>query len=118
MGNQYLQEVTGLIEKQQGNRGPVWLCGKQLLEMIAADEAACKLVLDDLKHGGLTLAGCEGEIRKFACTHGNCCTGPEAATVIRKYFGLPDKGKQPAPIPAPAPAAPEADTVNLEDFFG
>lgn len=116
MQNQYLQEVTGLIEKQQGKRGPVWLCGMQLLEMIAADEAACKLVLDDLKHGGLTLNGCEGEIRKFATGHGGCCTGPEAETVIRKYFGLPDKGKQPEP--EQKPAAPAADTVNLEDFFG
>ena len=116
MGNQYLQEVTELIEKQQGGRGPVWLCGKQLLEMIAADEAACKLVLDDLKHGGLTLKGCEGEIWKFACKNGSCCTGPEAETVIRKYFGLPDKGQQPDPVPAPE--EPTADTVNLEDFFG
>lgn len=116
MGNQYLQEVTGLIEKQQGKRGPVWLCGMQLLEMIAADEAACKLVLDDLKHGGLTLTGCESEIRKFATGHGNCCTGPEAETVIRKYFGLPAKGKQ--PVSVPAAAMPAADTVNLEDFFG
>lgn len=113
MGNRYLQEVTELIGKQQGGRGPVWLCGMQLLEMIAADEAACKLVLDDLQHGGLSLMGCEGEIRKCACAHGSCCTGPEAETVIRKYFGLPEKGKQSDPVPEPA-----ADIVNLEDFFG
>lgn len=116
MGNQYLQEATELIGKQQGERGPVWLCGKQLLEMIAADEAACKLVLDDLKHGGLSLKGCEGEIRKFACAHGNCCTGPEAETVIRKYFGLPDKGEKPEQ--KPGPVEPTHDIVNLEDFFG
>lgn len=38
MGNQYLQEATEIIRKQQGPRGPVWMCGEQLLEMIAPDE--------------------------------------------------------------------------------
>ena len=44
MKNSYLQEVTEIIRKQQGPRGPVWMCGEQLLEMIAPDEAAGKLV--------------------------------------------------------------------------
>lgn len=66
MQNQYLQEVTEIIRKQQGPRGPVWMCGEQLLEMIAPDEAAAKLVLDDLKHGGMSLKGCEANIRAFA----------------------------------------------------
>lgn len=34
MGNRYLQEVTEIVRKQQGKRGPVWMCGEQLLEMI------------------------------------------------------------------------------------
>ena len=46
MKNPYLQEVTEIIRKQQGPRGPVWMCGEQLLEMIAPDEAAAKLVLN------------------------------------------------------------------------
>ena len=39
----YLQEVTESIRKQQGPRGPVWMCGEQLLEMIAPgrDETRC-----------------------------------------------------------------------------
>ena len=44
MKNPYLQEATEIIRGQQGKRGPVWMCGEQLLEMIAADEAAAKLV--------------------------------------------------------------------------
>lgn len=119
MQNPYLQEVTGLIEKAAGDRGPVWLCGGQLLEMIAQDEEACKLVLNDLKHGGMSLKGCEGEIRKFATGHGGCCTGPEAEAVIRKYFGLPDGvAKAEGAEDLPQPEEPAADTVNLEDFFG
>ena len=31
MKNSYLQEVTEIIRKQQGPRGPVWMCGEQLL---------------------------------------------------------------------------------------
>ena len=44
MKNSYLQEVTEIIRKQQGPRGPVWMCGEQLLEMIAPgrDEAKGK----------------------------------------------------------------------------
>lgn len=48
MSNRYLQEATALIRDQQGSRGPIWMCGEQLLEMITPDEAATKLVLDDL----------------------------------------------------------------------
>ena len=90
MKNPYLQEATEIIRKQQGPRGPVWMCGEQLLEMIAPDEAAAKLVLDDLKHGGMSLKACEAEIRAFAQKNGSCCTGKEAEKIIRKYFGLPD----------------------------
>ena len=31
MKNTYLQEVTEIIRKQQGPRGPVCMCGEQLL---------------------------------------------------------------------------------------
>lgn len=117
MKNQYLQEATEIIRKQQGPRGPVWMCGEQLLEMIAPDEAAAKLVLDDLKHSGMSLKGCEAEIRAFACKNGSCCTGAEAEKIIRKYFGLPEQTEAPKPEPA-APPAPAGNIVNLEDFFG
>lgn len=117
MQNQYLQEVTEIIRKQQGPRGPVWMCGEQLLEMITPDEAASKLVLDDLQHGGMSLQGCEANIRAFASKNGSCCTGPEAEKVIRKYFGLPEQTAAPKPEPA-APPAPARNIVNLEDFFG
>lgn len=46
MGNQYLQEATEIIRKQQGPRGPVWMCGEQLLEMIAPDEEAAKAMAE------------------------------------------------------------------------
>jgi hypothetical protein len=28
MGNRYLQEATEAVRKQQGKRGPVWMCGE------------------------------------------------------------------------------------------
>lgn len=117
MQNQYLQEVTALIRKQQGPRGPVWMCGEQLLEMITPDEAASKLVLNDLKHGGMSLRDCEANIRAFASKNGSCCTGAEAEKIIRKYFGLLARAEAPKPEPA-APPAPAGNIVNLEDFFG
>ena len=116
MKNPYLQEATEIIRKQQGPRGPVWMCGEQLLEMIAPDEAAAKLVLDDLKERGLLFA-CEANIRAFAQKNGSCCTGQEAEKIIRKYFGLPEQTAAPKPEPA-APPAPAGNIVNLEDFFG
>lgn len=117
MQNQYLQEATEIIRKQQGPRGPVWMCGEQLLEMIAPDEEAAKLVLDDLKHGGMSLKGCEANIRAFASTNGNCCTGAEAEKIIRKYFGLPEQTAAQKQEPAASPAT-AGNIVNLEDFFG
>ena len=116
MQNPYLQEVTALIRKQQGPRGPAWMCGEQLLEMITPDAAASKLVLDDLKHGGMSLRGCEADIRAFASKNGGCCTGSEAEKIIRKYFGIPAQAE--APKLEPEPPAPAGNIVNLEDFFG
>ena len=116
MGNRYLQETTKRIRQQQGKRGPIWMCGEQLLEMIAADEAACKLVLDDLKHGGMSLEGCEKKIREFARGHENCCTGAEAEKIIREYFGLPEKAEDARP--EPEAKEPVDGEINLEDFFG
>ena len=117
MKNPYLQEATEIIRKQQGPRGPVGMCGEQQLEMIAPDEAAAKLVLNDLKHGGMSLKACEANTRTFACKNGSCCTGQEAEKIIRKYFGLPEQTDAPKPEPA-APPAPAGNIVNLEDFFG
>ncbi len=117
MKNPYLQEATEIIRKQQGPRGPVWMCGEQLLEMIAPDEAAAKLVLNDLKHGGMSLKDCEAKIRAFAYKNRSCCTGPEAGKIIREYFGLPEQTAAPKPEP-PAPPATVGNIVNLEDFFG
>lgn len=117
MKNPYLQEATEIIRKQQGQRGPVWMCGEQLLEMIAPDEAAAKLVLNDLKHGGMSLKACEANIRTFAQKNGSCCTGAEAEKIIRKYFGLPEQTEAPKTETA-APPAPAGNIVNLEDFFG
>ncbi len=116
MKNPYLQEATEIIRGQQGKRGPVWMCGEQLLEMIAPDEAVAKLVLNDLKHGGMSLKGCEAEIRAFACKNGSCCTGQEAEKIIREYFGL-QKAETASQKPETA-TAPAADVINLEDFFG
>ena len=116
MKNPYLQEATEIIRGQQGKRGPVWMCGEQLLEMIAADEEAAKLVLDDLKHGGMSLKGCEAKIRAFANKNGSCCTGAEAEKIIREYFGL-QKAETARQEPETA-TAPADDIINLEDFFG
>ncbi len=114
MGNRYLQEVTEIVRKQQGKRGPVWMCGEQLLEMIAQDEDATKLVLDDLTHGGMSLEKCEKKIREFARGHGGCCTGAESEKIIREYFGLPDAQRAPE---QEQPEKPADDVIDLEAFF-
>lgn len=115
MENRYLQEATEIVRKQQGKRGPVWMCGEQLLEMIAQDEDATKLVLDDLTHGGMSLEKCEKKIRKFARGNGGCCTGSEAEKIIREYFGL-QKAEAASKDPETA-AAPAGDVIELEAFF-
>jgi hypothetical protein len=39
MGNRYLQEVTEIVRKQQGKRGPVWMCGGDHWEWRGLPEA-------------------------------------------------------------------------------
>jgi hypothetical protein len=118
MGNRYLQEVTEIVRKQQGKRGPVWMCGEQLLEIIAQDEDATKLVLDDLTHGGMSLEKCEKKIREFARGHGGCCTGMEGEMIIREYFGLPDEQRTPEQETVEEPKnEPADDVIDLEAFF-
>lgn len=39
MGNRYLQDVTGIVRKQQGKRGPVWMCGGDHWEWRGLPEA-------------------------------------------------------------------------------
>lgn len=114
MKGQIYQEAETIIRKQQGKRGPVWMCGEQLLEMIGKDEAAAQLVLNDLTHGGMSLEGCEAKIERFAKANGGCCTGAEAETIIREYFGLPERA-EPEQAEKATPAS--GDVVRLEDFF-
>ena len=112
MDHEILQEVTELVRKQQGGkRGPVWMCGEQLLEMIGQDVEAAKLVLDDMQHGGLSLTGCEKKIKTFATKNGNVCVGPEAEKIIRDYFGLQERAT------VQKLAAEPAGGISLEDFF-
>lgn len=44
MKNPYLQEATEIIRGQQGKRGPVWMCGEQLLEWHCSQ---CGYCIDD-----------------------------------------------------------------------
>lgn len=112
MDKEILQEAEAMIRSQQGDRGPKWMCGEQLLEIIGRDVQRAKLALDDLQHGGMSLAACEMQIRKFAQKNDGCCTGPEADKIIRAYFGLPGQAEEKKPKDAQA-----ADTIRMEDFF-
>ena len=88
---------------------------KEMVEN-SIDAGATRITVE-IQHGGMSLKGCEANIRAFARKNGSCCTGPEAEKTIRKYFGLPEQTAAPKPEPA-APPAPAENIVNLEDFFG
>lgn len=115
-----LIELSNTVQKQvekEYEYSPVRGVARQLMDIIGQDQQAAAIVLEDLK-GGLTVKGCEEEIKKWVDKHhkGNSgyCPPDIAEGIIRKYFGLAKADAEPAPAPQPKP---KAKIINLEDFL-
>lgn len=102
--------------QQPKERTPVWMVGEQLKDLLRAEPHLAELVSQDLDVKEMSLAACEKKIKAYADGHktGNfaCVIPSEAEEIIRKFYGLPEKGAE------PALALSAADNVlHLEDFF-
>ncbi len=114
MGN--LEDAIRKIEAQQPKEHTtVWCCGEQLKDMLRAEPALAELVSQDLDNKSMSIAECEkkikaraDEIHKTAKGGGAAVSPMEAEGIIRKFYGLPERG-----------AAPQkkAEVIDLASFF-
>lgn len=106
-----LEKITS---QQPKERTPVWMVGEQLKDMLRVESHLAEIVAQDLDVKEMSLAECEKKIKKFADKHktgGFSCVIPsEAEQIIRKFYGLPEKGSNPVPVAAD-------NVLHLEDFF-
>lgn len=111
------EETMAAIEAQQPKeRGPVWMVGEQLKDMLRAEPALADLLTKDLSGGGMTLADAEKKIAERARKNkvGNCgCVTPaEAEDILRRFYGLPPRGQAAAPKPSA-----RGVVIDLADFL-
>lgn len=92
------EDAIALITAQQPKeRGPVWMVGEQLKDMLRNEPALADLLAKDIFGSGMTLADAEKKIAAQAEKNkvGNCgCVTPaEAEEALRKFYGLPPRGQ-------------------------
>lgn len=108
-----LEKITA---QQPKERTAVWMVGEQLKDMLRAEPHMAEIVAQDLDIKEMSLADCEKKIKKYADEHktGNfaCVIPSEAEQIIREFYGLPEKGAEPAPVFSTA-----GNVLRLEDFF-
>lgn len=113
--------VFEMIEAQQKGKEntPAWMVGEQLKDICRNEPASAELVAQDLSNTGMGIAECEKKIKKYADAHrkdNSYCVIPTVAEdIIRKFYGLPERGA--ASVPAPAPANEALPILNMADFF-
>ena len=108
---------------------PAWMVGEQLKDICRADSHCAELVEKDLDNKSMGLADCEKKIKALADEKhkkqkGSCvCISPaEAEKVIRKFYGLPEAGKQSLSQPAADSSfytrEPEyGEIIDISDFL-
>ena len=117
----YLEDAIRKIEAQQPKEHTtVWCCGEQLKDILREEPALAELVAQDLEKKDMSIAACErkikaraDEIHKTAKGSGVAVSSWEADGIIRKFYGLPERGER------PQPAAPQKQggVIDLADFF-
>ena len=122
--NETLHQAIAAITAQQGEEhSTVWMAGEQLKDILRDQPECAELVLKDFENKAMGIAECEKKIKAYADelhskmknkASGVGVSPAEAEKIIRKFYGLPDRGEQePKPIAKPE----RKGTVSLEDFF-
>ena len=109
-----LEKVLQAIEEQQKKLGesPAFWVGEQLKDILRETPAAAQIVLEDFS-AGHTVADCEKKIKAYAERNHGCCPPPEAARIIREFFGITDYTQ----VVAPAEKHTTRRAINLVDFM-
>ncbi len=108
-----LKRALAAIEAQQPKeRTTVWVCGEQLKDILRDEPRLAEIVLTDLGKKGMGLADCEKKIKERARAFGGGLAGPEAESIIRKFYGLPERSPE-----SRVQRSEKAEVIELADFF-
>lgn len=119
-----LENAIRRIEEQQPKeQTTVWGVGEQLKDILRGEPHLAEIVLQDLENKSMSLTECEkkikaraDEIHKTANGTGVCVTPMEAEGIIRRFYGLPERGERIATAPG-APRNDGGEVIDLADFF-
>ena len=116
--------VFDKIKVQQEKAGlgaPAYYVGCQLVDMLRAEPELIELVEKDIEVSGMGIADCEKKIkeladkkRKESKTNFAFVTPWEAEEIIRKFYGLPERGNSLRPCGTPHPTGWSAHTSERE----
>ena len=112
--------MAKIATMQKGKEGlPEYNIGEQLKDIARSEPASAELIDQDLDKDGMALSDVAKEFQKYADEKNKkskakcvCITPIEAESLIRKFYGLPDR--------ASAPAEAEKETgsmLDLSDFI-
>lgn len=109
------EALNAITAQQPKERSTVWMAGEQLKDMIRQDEAAAKIVLEDLRgNSQMTLAAAEKKIAERARQNkvgsSGCVTTMEAEEILREFFGLGAAGAADTKAGSPK-------IIDLADFL-
>jgi len=82
-------------------RSAAWMVAEQLKEVCRNESASAALIERDIDNPGMGIADAEKKIKAFADAHKTggfaCVTPVEAEGILRKFYGLPERGAEAAP---------------------
>lgn len=113
-----MNEAITKLREQQAKvqaRSPQWMVAEQLIDICRNEPKSAELIAKDLDVKEMSITEAEKRIKSFADDHktGNfsCVTPAEAEDILRKFYGLPERGA------ANEDAAPADKVIDLMDFL-
>ena len=112
--------IVKIETMQKGKEGlPEYNIGEQLKDIARAEPASAELIDQDLDKEGMALADVAKAFQKYADEENKkskskcvCITPLVAEGLIRKFYGLPDRGAVPA-----VEKSKEENLLDLSDFI-
>ena len=82
-------------------RSAPWMVAEQLKEICRNEPACAELIAQDLDNPEMSITKAEAKIKDFADKNKTgrfaCVTPIEAEEILRKFYGLPERGTAPEP---------------------
>lgn len=79
-------------------RSAPWMVAEQLKDICRAEPASAELIAKDLDNPSMSITMAEVQIKNFADKNKvgrfSCVTPIEAEEILRKFYGLPERGAQ------------------------